>query len=194
MPLSFLDDKGPGAAEPGEPKDKKKEDHRQQILVIASLAGVVLAYITYKSIRSGSASASGTTVSSASVPNTTSGSVVGSGGDTDAVNGFTSYLQNLSGEVTQLQNTINTQANSTATLPATTSTTPTTSMSGVNWSAPAVTGDPYQDSALAASPYLSGVYQQYKADPTQATFTAYTQDYSLYAKQANATPTTTTTT
>lgn len=121
MPLNFLDDKGPGAAAPDEPKDKKKEDHRQMLLVIASLVGVVIAWFTYKSIRGG-ASASGAPVSSASIPATTSGSVLGSGGDTDAVNGFTSYLQNLTGQLTQLQNTINTQANGTGTLPATTST------------------------------------------------------------------------
>lgn len=157
--LNFLDHSAPSAPAgddaAGKPaaKEAKKDDHRQLVIVLASIIGVVIAWFSYRAIKGGSsASASGTTVSSASVPGTTSGTVAGYGSNTDAYNGFTSYLQNLGTEVTALSNQINTQANSTATLPAT----PPSALAG--YQVPYVTGDPNQDYAIANSSEVAGAY------------------------------------
>jgi hypothetical protein len=164
MPLSFLDDKGPGTQHPGagEPGssapagEKKKEDHRQQLIAVATILGVIVAYLTYRSVKGGSstASASGQTLTSASVPGASNGIVAGSGGNTDAINGFTSYLQNISGELTTLNgNLTNTQANSTSTLPATPS--------------PTIVGD-LQSYARANSPQTYQAYQAYLSNTGSA--------------------------
>lgn len=165
MPLNFLDDKGPGAhpgaGEAGAPAgEKKKEDHRQQIIVIATILGVIVAYLTYRSVRGGTAAASSTGVplTSASVPGTTSGTVADSGvGSTDAINGFNSYLDNISGELTSLNgNLLNTQANPTQATAANTA-------QPLNWNVPYVTGDVSQDNAIANSTLVAGAHQAYAA-------------------------------
>lgn len=193
MPLSFLDDKGPGTQHPGtgEPGstapagEKKKEDHRQQILVIGSIVGVVIAWFTYKSVKGGGASASGTQVSSASVPNSTSGTVAGSGMDTDAYNAFTSYLQNINGEVQGLQNSINTQANSTSTLPA------TTGSSSGTYAGPELVGD-LQAFARTNDPTVASDWATYQTNigsyANQQAYLGAVNDYSQTNNIAQATP------
>lgn len=177
MPLNFLDHSSSSSdhAEPGDPKDAKKDSHRQSLLVIFSVLGVVIAWFTYRSLKGGTAAAT-TTAGSASLPGTTTGTVAGSGMDTDAYNGFTSYLQNIQGQITDLANQVGTQANSTATPPVSDAT-----AAGVGgapagyspWSIAAVTGQQYQDIAIAESPYVASEYSLYKSAPTQANQTNY---------------------
>lgn len=132
-----LEDKSPKDAAEGKPGDAppaggkgkpppggkgKKPDPKTLILIVLSLAGVVVAWMTFKKPSAAAAAGTATTTgaSSATVP-TTSGGYVAGATDPNAGAGFASMLNNLSGQLTQLQ----------ASIPAVTvPTTPTSPSSG----------------------------------------------------------------
>lgn len=98
-------DKSSALGNPNTPAGKKK-DHKESILVAVSIIGVVIAWISFKSISSG---ASNSTVSGTSAPLVSSGTVAGASSDTADSN---SYLNQLSTEVGAMLTS--NQANATA--------------------------------------------------------------------------------
>lgn len=112
-------DKPPAAGKGAPPKGAKKPPPKNAIIIILSLAGVVIAWMTFKKPSTAS-TASTTGASSATVPSVDTGTVAGAT-DPNAGAGFASMLNNISGQLTQLQ----------ASTPATTTaTTPTSGSSG----------------------------------------------------------------
>lgn len=83
--------------------------HRDLIIIVISIVGVVIAWVSYRHVKGGGASGSG----AATAPDYTSGSgatpagfVAGSGADTGASDGLLTLLSNMQHELDQLNTTI----------------------------------------------------------------------------------------
>lgn len=72
---------------------------------------------------------------------------------------------------------------------STTSVTNGASTGGVDLTVPDVTGDIYQDDAIAKYPYVASAYAAYKANPTAATQQAYLSAYGLATGSKSTTTT-----
>lgn len=115
-------DDDPGATAGEAPKDKKKDQKKQTVIAVASVAGVVVAFLIFRS-RSGGGSAPATMSPGGSIGTyTPSGNVVGSGTDPSAVQGLSTLLGNQSLQLQSLEAAIAglTPAQSTADTPAVT--------------------------------------------------------------------------
>lgn len=115
---AHLDAGGRGAAHSAAPaghhppaKGAGKHHDRTGLLVALSAAGVLVAFMTYRAMRSGggnAAAAAGAPGSSATDPSNYpgAGSVAGAAGDGGASAGFATMLANLEAEVGQLQSSV----------------------------------------------------------------------------------------
>lgn len=147
------------------PNGKPKKKDRTGLLVALSAAGVVIAYVTYRSIRGGSSASSTTAAStapasSASNPNyypASSGNVAGSGYNPDAGAGLETMIANLESQVGQLQTGISTIPTTPSSPSSGTvaSSSPFQLKSGLNYLRDNTTGAIYQIEADGSSVHLT---------------------------------------
>lgn len=85
--------------------------HKQSIIVIASVFGVLLAYLTYRKLASGSAAGASATTTAGTAGNVagTDTSATQSADQSSALEGFATYLSNMSNELSGLESTVTTQ-------------------------------------------------------------------------------------